>query len=95
MGLGAYPDLSLQNARAKRTESLALLAQDIDPKQSRDKEPLEEREKHSNTLEQVAQRWFEVKKSRVTAGYADDIWRSLELQSSLRLATYPFVVSSL
>jgi len=56
MNLGAYPDLSPQNARAKRTESLALLAQDIDPKQSRDKEQLEEREKHSNTLKQVAQR---------------------------------------
>ena len=40
-------------------------------------------------MRKVAEEWFEVKKSEVTADYADDIWRSLELHVFNRLGETP------
>ena len=36
ISFGTYPEISLAQARKKRTETIKLLAQDIDPKEHRD-----------------------------------------------------------
>jgi integrase len=75
---GAYPAVSLSDARKLRAESRVLLAKDIDP-QEHQKEQVGILKKPKPTLSLlVAERWWNVKKASVTEDYADDIWRSLE-----------------
>lgn len=63
LSLGAYPSLSLANARQKREECRELLVQNIDPKEQRDEQTRKQAEAHQNTLKQVALQWLEVKKT--------------------------------
>lgn len=78
MGFGAYPDLSLAAARQKRDEARNLIAQGIDPQDHQQAQITKVLETTENTFQKVAGRWFELKKTKVTPDYADDIWRSLE-----------------
>lgn len=58
VSFGAYPIVSLADARAKRDEYLALLAQDIDP-QAQVKQQLTERKAElDNTFYKVSQDWL-------------------------------------
>ena len=75
IGFGTFPDVSLADARSKRDKARKLLTQNIDPKEQRDDEALKQQLAHSNTLEHIAAQWFEVKQSKVTPNYAEDIWR--------------------
>lgn len=79
LSFGAYPALSLADARNKRDAARELLAKDIDPKDHRDETSRQHESAHHNTLQLVAAQWLEVKKSTVSAGHAEDTWRSLEL----------------
>ena len=78
LSFGPYPDLSLADARLKRTEAKALLAKDIDPKEHRDDQVREKAASSANTLLNVAGQWLEIKKTKVSADHATDSWRSLE-----------------
>ena len=78
IGLGSYSSgTSLKLAREQRDECMALLAKNIDPKAYRVRQNLEKQASKTNTLELVATRWFEVKKTKITEGFAKDVWRSL------------------
>lgn len=79
MGLGAYPEISLSQARKMTIEARELIATGIDPKEHRDQVRQEQRAATEHTLEKVAEAWFNLKKENVTAAYAEDIWRSLAL----------------
>ena len=89
ISFGTYPETTLNDARGKRKDARSLLAKDIDPKEHRDSTQRDHEEAHAQTLEHVAARWFEVKKSKVTPAYADDIWRSLTLH------LFPFAARSI
>ncbi|MDH5434152.1 MAG: integrase arm-type DNA-binding domain-containing protein, partial [Gammaproteobacteria bacterium] len=89
LSLGAYPDISLAEARKLKREYRELLAKDIDPKEFRDEKQLKESEAHNNTLKYVAAQWFEVKKGSITASHAEDTWRSLELHVFPDLGNVP------
>jgi integrase len=89
MGLGVYPEVSLADARQKRKAARELLAKDIDPQEHRKQEKIQSCEANTNTLKLVATEWFEVKRSKVTPNYADDIWRSLELHIFPNLGELP------
>ena len=89
ISFGTYPEVTLNDARDKRKEARALLAKDIDPKEERDSKQRDLEKDHAQTLEHVAARWFEVKKSKVTPAYAEDIWRSLTLHIFPRLGKLP------
>jgi integrase len=89
MGLGTYPETTLEQARQKRKNARELLAQDIDPKEHRDQIQNAQEEAHAQTLENVAAKWFEVKKSKVTQNYAEDIWRSLTIHLFPSLGKLP------
>ncbi|EBG6944699.1 DUF4102 domain-containing protein [Salmonella enterica] len=78
IGLGAFPALSLADARGLRADYLALLANGIDPQVQA--EVVEEQQQIAldSIFSTVATNWFQLKSKNVTSDYANDIWRSLE-----------------
>ncbi|MCR9772595.1 integrase domain-containing protein [Vibrio harveyi] len=89
MGLGAFPELSLANARKKTIEARELVAEGIDPKEARNSQLAERQKELQDTLLNLSKEWFERKKETVTSDYANDIWRSLELHVFPSLGDYP------
>ena len=89
LSFGAYPALSLANARIKKNEARELLAQDIDPKEHKEKLSTQQKEIHANTLQAVVSDWFEIKKTEIKPDYAQDIMRSLEIHVLPLLGKYP------
>ncbi len=78
LGLGSYPSLSLANARKRRVEAKALLAQGIDPKEHKDDEQRKAKLQASNTFECAAKTWFDIKAKTIADCTAVGIWRSFE-----------------
>lgn len=89
LSLGKYPDLPLAKARKATMEAKELLAEGIDPQEKRKQEQQDHKATHQHTFFNVANEWFEIKKGDVTADYAVDIWRSLELHIFARLGETP------
>ena len=79
LSFGKFPEVPLADARRKGENARELLAKGINPKEQKEEDEQQTRQAHHNTLEAVAKQWLEVKKSKVSADHADDIWRSLEL----------------
>ena len=77
--LGSYAGgMTLKQARDTRDSYLSLLSDDTDPQIHRDDIKQKATFDTESTLLAIAAQWFEVKKSKVTADFALDIWRSLE-----------------
>ena len=89
LSFGSYPTISLAEARIKRNDARELLAKDIDPKEHRDETSRLNDVAHNNTLEYIAEKWLEVKKSTVSENHATDTWRSLELHIFPNLGKVP------
>lgn len=89
MGLGTYPEISLATARIMTAEARELVARGLDPKAQRDSERLKLRRLTEQTLQKIAQEWFECKKEQVTSNYAEDIWGSLEKHIFPKLGKTP------
>jgi len=78
MGLGAFPALSLADARGLRADYLALLANGIDPQVQAEVAEEKQQIALDSIFQTVAFNWFQLKSKNVTPDYAKDIWRSLE-----------------
>jgi integrase len=78
MGLGAFPALSLADARRLRADYLCLLANGIDPQAQAEKVTEQQQIALDSIFSTVAFNWFTLKQASVTPDYAKDIWRSLE-----------------
>jgi integrase len=78
MGLGAFPALSLADARGLRADYLALLANGIDPQIQAEVAEEQQQIALDSIFSAVAANWFQLKSKSVTPDYAKDIWRSLE-----------------
>ncbi|EGB9077280.1 MULTISPECIES: integrase domain-containing protein [Enterobacteriaceae] len=78
MGLGAFPALSLADARGLRADYLALLANGIDPQVQAEVAEEQQQIALDSIFSTVAANWFQLKSKSVTPDYAKDIWRSLE-----------------
>ncbi|MCK5818558.1 MAG: tyrosine-type recombinase/integrase [Psychromonas sp.] len=89
INIGKYPGVSLLNARKKAQSYRDLLAQDLDPKEEREKMRNEVKAITEHTLKNVALEWFELKKGQVIPDYAKDIWRSLEKHVLPKLENMP------
>jgi integrase len=89
IGMGIYPEVSLAQARQKRLEARSLLAQDIDPKEYKEKITAKKIEEIDNTLFKMSTKWFEIKKTQITEDYADDVWRSLNIHVFPELGKLP------
>lgn len=64
LSIGAYPDISLAQAREIREEYRALLAQNIDPQTHRQQQEQAKANEISNTYENVAWAWLEHRKTK-------------------------------
>jgi integrase len=89
IGFGSLNDVSLSEARKKREHARGLLDKDIDPKEHKENTERELTLAHSNTLELVAAKWLEVKKTKVSSDHAHDIWRSFQLHIFPSLGNVP------
>ncbi|MEN4538253.1 integrase domain-containing protein [Pantoea agglomerans] len=78
MGLGAFPALSLADARRLRADYLSLLANGIDPQTQAEQVTEQQQVALDSIFSTVASNWFSLKQATVTPDYAKDIWRSLE-----------------
>jgi integrase len=58
MSFGTYPEVSLSEAREKRSEARKLVEQGIDPLQVRAEEKHHQKEVHENTFQKVALEWL-------------------------------------
>lgn len=83
MGLGAFPALSLTDARGIRADYLALLANGIDPQIQAEVAEEQQQIALDSIFSTVAANWFQLKSKSVTPDYAKDIWRPLEKTYSL------------
>ncbi|MBK5072057.1 tyrosine-type recombinase/integrase [Budviciaceae bacterium CWB-B4] len=75
---GPYPEISLAEARKMRDEDRVLLAKKIDPQEHRKKLEHDLIISKENTFLKIAEQWFKIKKTNISADYAKDVWRSLE-----------------
>lgn len=75
MGLGAFPALSLANARGLRADYLALLANGIAPQIQAEAADEEQQIALDSIFSKVAANCFQLKSQSVTPDYAKDIWR--------------------
>ena len=75
MSFGAFPQISLANARQMREESRALLSKGIDPQKQREQDEHDKKMEIATTYEAVAWAWFEYRKSKrnFSEGYRKDV----------------------
>ncbi|WP_294946904.1 integrase arm-type DNA-binding domain-containing protein [Sulfurivirga sp.] len=85
MSLGAYPDVSLQQAREMAAEQRGLLAQGIDPVQHRDSEMARlraeketQRRETNPTFSELFERWYREREKQWKPAHARDIWQRME-----------------
>lgn len=78
IAFGAYPALSLAEARKKRTAAKELIVNRVDPKEHRDDAIRLQEVSSLTTLSSVAETWFEIKKDKIAHTTAISLWRSLE-----------------
>ena len=81
IALGAYPVISIRDARAKREELKKMIAQGVDPSEERKakKEQLQKAEvKKENTFYTISQKWWENYKDQVSESYHTRLGRALE-----------------
>lgn len=76
--LGDYPTLSLKEAREKRAELRALLAQGIDPREHRQRKQREMFERMEGTFYKVACEWKGIKANQVMPQTLQEDWKRLE-----------------
>jgi len=89
ISFGNYPDVSLADAREKRTNARKLLAKDIDPKTHKEEITQDKKTELNNTLLKVAHDWFELKKKTIAPNTANDTWNSLNNHIFPKLGKHP------
>jgi hypothetical protein len=72
LAFGSYPEVTLLDARNKRTEARALLAKKIDPAQVRRDDKAETATANANTFEKIAREWHTNRLSAWSASTAKD-----------------------
>jgi integrase len=78
LSFGAYPTVTLSDARRKRDEAKALIRDGFDPAVERRLTAKAQEADHEATFERIARRWWERNKPRWSARHSDDVIQSLE-----------------
>jgi len=89
LGLGKYPDVSLAQARDRRKEIKALLAEDIDPKTHKEQQEQQTKEALENTFGVIAEKWYELKKQQVKEETANHAWKGMNRHILPELSNMP------
>lgn len=87
--LGVYPEISLKDAREKRTEARKMLADNRDPSLERKKERVLATNNNENTFEAVARAWHENRLARWSGQYAKEVMKRLEADVFPEIGAYP------
>jgi integrase len=86
---GAYPEISLKEAREKKVEARKLLAEGRDPGIEAKKEAIGRSRAAANTFEVMARSWFSLQEDRWTPVHANDVITSLEKEVFPWVGTLP------
>lgn len=78
LSLGVYGDVSLKQARERRTEARKLLANGVDPSQHRKAAKAARVDRAANSFEVIAREWFEKQSQGWVEHHGDRILRRLE-----------------
>jgi integrase len=78
LSFGAYPAVSLKDARERRDEAKKLLANDADPGALKKAQKVAKLERAANTFKIIAEEWFNMWKAKVTEGVWTRTWVRLE-----------------
>ena len=78
LSLGVYPDVSLKDARTKRDEARALLANGVDPSLNRQVQRAAKVERSENSFEVVAREWIAKSSTKWKVNHTSNISRRLE-----------------
>lgn len=89
LAFGVYPEVSLSEARERRTQARKLLATGKDPGETKKESKRLLVEKHENTFELVAREWHQNRQSKWTPLYARKTLSRLEMHVFTRLGTRP------
>lgn len=89
MALGAYPHVSLAEARKKKDGARALLVEGIDPMMDKKKREQLANTNSQDTFEAVANEWYENRKSRWSDNYSKGVRQRLEKDLYPQLGVYP------
>ena len=87
LSLGAYPDVSLKDARERRDSARKLLANNVDPSEHRKAAKASSVERAANSFEVVAREWFQKHCATLAANHSD---RTL---ARLRRDIFPWIGS--
>ena len=89
LALGAYPEISLQQARDKVIDARKLLADFKDPSIEKKKRRAGALENANNTFEKIAQEWHEHNSSVWSENHAGTIMRRMEVDIFPKIGTLP------
>lgn len=89
IGIGSYPDISLQQARQIKDEYNALLARNIDPQLHKQEIKLTEQNRLINTFAYVAEQWKASKEEKIKAETLAKSWRIIEIYLLPQLSNMP------
>ena len=78
ISFGSYPEISLAEARAKRSEARSQLAHGIDPGQARQAQKQSSQERAASSFEVIAREWLTVKGAGWSEGHKSRVLRMLE-----------------
>ncbi|MDP1678766.1 MAG: integrase arm-type DNA-binding domain-containing protein [Candidatus Nitrotoga sp.] len=78
LSLGVYPDVSLKDARQRRSDARKLLADGVDPSENRKAVKAAKTERGANSFEVIAREWFAKNSASWSENHGSRIIRRLE-----------------
>jgi integrase len=79
LSLGAYPDVALADARNKRDDARKLIANEVDPCETKKASKASKKNSLSNSFEVIAREWLSTKMQTKSDGYQKNVLRRFEL----------------
>ena len=89
ISLGAYPELSLQEARDVAQKFNGLLIKNIDPQEFRREQERNSAEAQTNTFQHIAENWLALKHPDISEGYYCHIYSRLNTYLYTKLGKVP------
>jgi integrase len=89
LSFGKFPDVSLEQARAKREEARKQKASGIDPAINRKAQKATRQERAANSFELVAREWYVKQLPNWVAAHADRVLRRLEVDVFPKIGAKP------
>lgn len=76
--IGVYPEISLKQAREKRSDLRLILSEGKDPSLEKQKQKIIDQQDNDNTFEAIAREWYDERKSIWAPRYAVEVIKRLE-----------------